>query len=50
MGATTFFSYRPPFPRKGGAGGIGRQMTQQSVTLLEANYVSLITLSVLYMP
>ena len=51
MGATTFFSYRPPpFPTERGAGGIGRQMTQQSVTLLEANYVSMITLSVLYMP
>ena len=39
----------PPFPRKGGR-GIGRRMTQQSVSSFEANYVCLTTLSVLHLP
>ena len=33
-----------------GAGGIGRQMTRQLVSLFETNYVCLTTLSVLHMP
>ena len=50
MCASAFFSYRTLFPTERGAGGIGRQMTQQLDSSFEANYVCLTTLSVLHMP